>query len=58
MECGAYLGEILLGKAGGVELPAKKTPCERDPLALLHREQQAIMLSKLTGFPPDLILCM
>lgn len=51
------IGEIELGKAGGVELRAKKTPCERDPLALLHRAQHAIMFSKLTGSPPDLILC-
>jgi hypothetical protein len=51
-------GEILLGKAGGVELDAKKRPCERDPLRLLHGRQQEIMLSRLTGSPPDLILIM
>lgn len=51
------IGEILLGKAGGVELRAKKRPCERDPLELLHREQQAIIFSRLTGSPPDLMLC-
>ena len=49
-------GEVWIGKAGGVELDAKKRPCERDPLELLHRLQQAIILSRLIGSPPALIL--
>jgi hypothetical protein len=50
-------GEILPGKAGGVEIDAKKRACERDPLELLHRLQHAIMFSRLNGSPPDLRLC-
>jgi len=52
------LGEILLGKAGGVERRAKKRPCERDPLELLHRLQHATIFSRLIGSPPALMLCM
>jgi hypothetical protein len=51
-------GEACFRKAGGVETDAKKTPCERDPFELLHDLQHAIILSKLTGSPPDLMLCM
>jgi len=50
------IGEVWIGKAGGVETRAKKTPCERDPLDELHRLQQANKLDGSTGFPPFLIL--
>lgn len=49
-------GEKLLGKAGGVELAAKKTPCEREPFELLHRLQAATQFSISSGLPPALIL--
>ena len=39
------LGEILLGKAGGVELDAKKTPCERLPLLELQLLHAVTMFS-------------
>jgi hypothetical protein len=48
-------GEKLLGKAGGVDVDAKKTPFEREPLELLHRRQALTKLSKLSGSPPALI---
>ena len=54
----AALGERLPEKAGGVELDAKKTPCERDPLLELHRLQQATIFSRLIGSPPALMLTM
>ena len=50
------IGEILLGKAGGVELRAKKAPCERDPLDELQGLQAVIIFSRLIGSPPDLML--
>ncbi len=52
------IGEILLGKAGGVELRAKKTACERDPFDELHDLQHATIFSRLTGSPPLLMLIM
>jgi hypothetical protein len=44
-------GEKLLGKAGGANVRAKKTPFEREPLELLHRRQALTKLSKLKASP-------
>ena len=52
------LGEIRTGKAGGVDVRAKKEPCEREPLDELHFEQQAIIFYKELGSPPFLIATM
>ncbi len=41
------IGYILPEKTGGVNLCAKKLPCERDPLRLLHILQALTRLSKL-----------
>ena len=40
-----FIGDILEEKTGGVNLRAKKTPCERDPLRLLHATQLETRLS-------------
>ena len=39
------IGYILPEKTGGVNLRAKKEPCERDPLRLLHATQLDTRLS-------------
>ena len=49
------IGYILPEKTGGVNLRAKKEPCERDPLRELQVAQLETRLSKAKGSPPSLI---
>jgi hypothetical protein len=52
----AALGERGGQKTGGVNVRAKKEPCERDPLRELHEAQHETRLSNAKGSPPDLML--
>jgi hypothetical protein len=49
------IGYILPEKTGGVNVRAKKEPCERDPLRELQVVQQLTKLSYASGSPPSLI---